>query len=581
MVLALNDRTLPKILFVSDDSDIKTALTQDKEFSDYNLLFTQHDAEIFDQFNSNAPQLAIIDSSVDGCNSLELINTLKQQGRNIPIILLIDPENLSHLQQATQATVDSVFTKPIQSKQLLVSIQFHLLRHQQNQHRYCMPRRCSVVTQNLASDISVSSKNACSNVMDKQGFMHKLDELIEYLENEDTSNACVSIQIVKKSSTINKLWYKESFNLKNRFANYIQQQIRFGDLFAIDSGYQYLLLFPDLDRFTVTMVVHRIIKSLSCLIKSIDKAENLTVCAGVTIFDKNSNTEQVLAEIDSALRDAAKKESDNYIIKNLLDSGCEKNTQKVSYANIIQDALRDNTFFLHYQPIMALSDFSIRHYEALIRLLNNDGNYIQPLRIISAAENSRLIKDIDIRVLDMVMKKLVSLDLRNDELSVSVNLSGTHFGDKSLLNNICVLIDYYGINPSSLVFEMTETAAIKDLESASRFISSLKDLGCQFGLDDFGTGYASFSYLRALPVDYLKIDGIFVKEIINNTADQLFVRAIVDVAQGMGVKTIAECVEDKDTLDILTSIGIDFAQGYYIGHPDHLSLSSDRIKNSA
>ena len=124
-------------------------------------------------------------------------------------------------------------------------------------------------------------------------------------------------------------------------------------------------------------------------------------------------------------------------------------------------------------------------------------------------------------------------------------------------------------------------AAIKDLESASRFIASLKDLGCQFGLDDFGTGYASFSYLRALPVDYLKIDGIFVKEIINNTADQLFVRAIVDVAQGMGVKTIAECVEDKDTLDMLTSIGVDFAQGYYIGHPDHLSLSSGRIKSSA
>lgn len=568
MVLATNQIISPRILFLSNDIEIRSEICNENGLSDYEMLFLSQDDNIPVKVNGYAPGLAVLDARFDIERNSEIIKLLKKQ-YNIPVILLIDPAETIHLELATRCEVDSIITKPFQSQQLSVSIQYYLLLAK-NKRQFCVPKRCGVITHHI-KDLSIDQNRSDSaNLLDNQDFIQKIKSLINQTQSDKTTNVCATYKIFDKRMKENPHWKNEYLNLINLLGMFIKRQIRFGDILARGSDNNYLILFPDMDKYTASHVIKRINNSILEFINDFDKNSGLSVSAGATVFDENSDVVNILDNMDLALNEACKMGNSAFVINSMLDSRCEKNIKKVSYANMIQNALREDAFFLHYQPIISLSDNSVRHYEALLRLFDHNGEFVSPRNIISVAENNHQIKDIDIRILDLVMRKIVSTQLMPEDFKISVNLSGTHFGDEGLLQDICAIIDYYGIDPSHLVFEMTETAAVKDMKKASVFISKLKDLGCRFGLDDFGTGYASFSYLRALPVDYLKIDGTFIKEIIHNSADQLFVKAIVDVARGINVKTIAECVENKETLDMLISFGVDFAQGFYIGRPESL-----------
>ena len=152
-------------------------------------------------------------------------------------------------------------------------------------------------------------------------------------------------------------------------------------------------------------------------------------------------------------------------------------------------------------------------------------------------------------------------------LFLEVNLSGRAFNDPELLPLIKQEFAATNINPEALVFEITETAAIENMADAQRFITTLKGMGCRFGLDDFGIGFSSFSYLKQLPVDFLKIDGSFITDLKHNLTDQHLVKAMVEIARGLGKQTVAEFVGCEETMQLLSKYGVDYAQGYYIGKP--------------
>ena len=156
-----------------------------------------------------------------------------------------------------------------------------------------------------------------------------------------------------------------------------------------------------------------------------------------------------------------------------------------------------------------------------------------------------------------------------------MNLSGLSVGDPTLLALISRELDRTGIAPHNLIFEITETAAVINMSSAGQFIRDLANLGCRFALDDFGAGYGSFSYLKHLPFDFLKIDGEFVKNATTSQTDRLLIKAAVDIAAGMGKRTIAEFVGDQETVTLLTNLGVDYGQGYHLGHPNSSSASCD------
>ncbi len=231
----------------------------------------------------------------------------------------------------------------------------------------------------------------------------------------------------------------------------------------------------------------------------------------------------------------------------------------------LRRALQEDLFAVHYQPIISLADGRPAHYEALVRLADEpSGPLVAPGRFLPAAERYGLVRDIDRLVLARVAALLGS---RADGPRVAINLSALSVTDPAMLTHVERCLRSAGADPSRLVIEITETAAISDMDRARAFCQGLAALGCDVALDDFGAGYGSFHYLTQLPFDYLKIDGSFVRGLTGSRNDQLVVQALVGLARGMGVRTIAEYVTDQPTLKLLRRYGVDYAQGFELGRP--------------
>jgi PAS domain S-box-containing protein len=231
---------------------------------------------------------------------------------------------------------------------------------------------------------------------------------------------------------------------------------------------------------------------------------------------------------------------------------------------MIRAALSAGRLCLHAQPIVELATRKVVQHELLLRLIREDGTLMPPADFLPIAERHGHITEID----QWVVRQAV--ELAASGRPVEVNLSAASVGDPETLATIRALLRESGADPSLLVFEVTETALMADVERGRAFAAALRDLGCRFALDDFGTGYGTFTYLKHLPIDYLKIDMEFVRDLTCNEADQRLLRVIVSVARELGKQTIAEGVEDEATLVRLRELGVDHAQGFHLGRPGPL-----------
>ena len=234
----------------------------------------------------------------------------------------------------------------------------------------------------------------------------------------------------------------------------------------------------------------------------------------------------------------------------------------------IDQALEDNRFTLYAQEIVPLDHSAEKHYELLLRLVDTDGSIIPPRAFLPAAERYDLIDKVDTWVVRNAFTLMNAHPAFVEQAHiVSINLSGHSLTNNKFLNSLIAQIDEFNIDAGKICFEITETAAISNLSMATSFISSLKELGCHFALDDFGSGLSSFAYLKGLPVDYLKIDGMFVKDMVDDPIDHAMVKSINEIGHVMGMKTIAEFVENDAIKSKLAEIGVDYAQGYGIQKP--------------
>lgn len=241
--------------------------------------------------------------------------------------------------------------------------------------------------------------------------------------------------------------------------------------------------------------------------------------------------------------------------------------QRRPWLGRLRNALRAHGFVLHYQPILSLHSGEISHYEALVRLADDpDGPLVAPGDFLPAAERYGLIQEIDRMVIGTVVE-LLGGELAESDVRIAVNLSALSITDRETLPHIERRLARHRVAPSRLVLEVTETAAISDMAQAKAFCEGAAALGCEVALDDFGVGFGSFYYVKRLPFRYLKIDGDFIRDLANSAQDQLMVKALVLLARGMGMRTIAEFVGDGETLRLLCELGVDYAQGFEVGRP--------------
>ena len=259
------------------------------------------------------------------------------------------------------------------------------------------------------------------------------------------------------------------------------------------------------------------------------------------------------------------------------DDAIKERHQDIFWMPMIRNALLNKKFFLVYQPVVNLQDGRIARYEVLIRMRGENGETIDPANFIPAAERMGLIHSIDLWVVEAAFDFLAALPAEMEHICLAINLSSAAFQDPALLPTIQQKLKMTWLDASRITFEITETAAIGNFEETRLMISKIRALGCHFALDDFGAGFCSFNYLKKFPVDYVKIDGQFIQNLINDETDRVLVRSMCEIANRLGKKTVAEYIENPRLIDVLREIGINYGQGFVLGKPEEKLLQNEYI----
>lgn len=295
----------------------------------------------------------------------------------------------------------------------------------------------------------------------------------------------------------------------------------------------------------------------------------------VAIRSDEMNPAKALSTADTACYMAKEAGRNRVHVATADDQEINRHRGEVRFISRIKEALKQDRFCLYYQSVIpirqakALSD----HVEILVRMIAPDGSMVQPGSFIPSAERYNLMSAIDQWVVLHAIGWLEMQQSVTDLPVFMINLSGQSLSDEQLLTSIVDRLSASRVNPGQLCFEITETAAVSNLASAIGFMETLKALGCKFALDDFGAGLSSFTYLKRLPVDYLKIDGSFVREIVEDPISRAMVKSINEIGHVMGKQTIAEFVEDPAILERVRILGVDYAQGYGIARPQPLEVA--------
>ena len=309
-----------------------------------------------------------------------------------------------------------------------------------------------------------------------------------------------------------------------------------------------------------------------------DKLFNLGVSVGLVEISRESGTiEELLAAADSACYVAKKQGSGKVAVYSARDEVLARHSGEIQWLQKLQGALRENRFRLFQQPIVAAygDDTGGPAMEVFVHLEDEDGEGVSPAEFVRAAERYRLMGFVDRWVVQTTLTALGRGALHVPaERCVAINISGQTLGDESFLEFVVECLDSTGVQPGQVCFELSESAVVANLEHARRFVGVLHGMGCRFALDDFGSGVGSFSNLRSLPMDYLKIDGSFIHNLSRDSVNQAMVGAMIELARTLNFKVIAEQVEDNAALEVARRMGVDYMQGYAIARPMPLPLAA-------
>jgi diguanylate cyclase (GGDEF)-like protein/PAS domain S-box-containing protein len=309
-----------------------------------------------------------------------------------------------------------------------------------------------------------------------------------------------------------------------------------------------------------------------------DRVFNVGVSIGLIELGREAGTvEQLLAAADSACYVAKKQGAGRVSVYSARDEALARGSGEIEWLQKLQGAIKEERFALYYQPIVAAygSDTEGPSMEVLLRMLDESGHEIAPGEFVQAAERFRLMASVDRWVVQTTLQALArnAFQLARDRC-VAINISGQTLGDPQFLEFVVECLDSTGVSPGQVCFEISESAVISNLENARRFVGVLHGMGCKFTIDDFGSGVGSFSSLKNLELDYLKLDGSFMRNLARDTVSQTMVTAMIKLARTLNFKIIAEQVEDNAALDAARKMGVDYVQGFVIARPAKLATAA-------
>ncbi|MFZ5647428.1 MAG: bifunctional diguanylate cyclase/phosphodiesterase [Bacillota bacterium] len=344
----------------------------------------------------------------------------------------------------------------------------------------------------------------------------------------------------------------------------LQKHLRTGDLLVRFGGDEFAVLLEGIGRDEAVAVAERMRREVEEYRFVVgDQNFHLSLSIGLVVVDGASQPGLVLSQADTAMYMAKEQGRNRVVVYRPEDGVVARLTEANQWVARIKSALAENRFILHYQPLVRVDNDKVDHYEALIRMRDEDGEIVPPGTFIPVAERYGLMSQVDRWVFDQALKKLE----KHPSICIFINISGCSIADEALLLHIEKSLKERGVDPGRLGFEITETAVVQDLVAAERWVRRLKILGCRFALDDFGSGFNSFIYLHNLPVDQIKIDGYYIRALENDPTRCALVQAMHALAQTLGMETVAEFVENDAIMQIIKKIGITYGQGYHIDKP--------------
>ncbi len=340
-------------------------------------------------------------------------------------------------------------------------------------------------------------------------------------------------------------------------------------------GDEFAVLMPNQSKEACLDAANKILNSIRDIkFECNSSIYRISASIGITyITDTRVNITEWLNAADSACFTAKNEGRDTIQIFSLDDTRLTSIRDETKTYNEVVEALNENRFVLHHQKILDLqnSDTQYHHYEILVRMLSKTGELIFPGKFLDIVERFDLAERLDTWVIENTIQWMEDHpDKMKDIHTFSINLSGKSLASQKMHNLLTSRVSSSPISSNKLCFEITETAAVNDMNAAKELIKSLRLLGCRFALDDFGTGQSSFGYLRNLDVDIIKIDGTFIRDMISNDFDQVMVKSMNELAKSVGMKTVAEYVENEEIATALREIGVDYAQGFHIHKPEPL-----------
>ncbi|MFG6157702.1 EAL domain-containing protein [Halomonas sp. 1390] len=346
-------------------------------------------------------------------------------------------------------------------------------------------------------------------------------------------------------------------------------------------GDEFSLLLEHADADQAIQVAQHIDQLLESLgFTAAGRRHRVTASIGIALFPSHGTTPaDMMASADVAMYKAKESGIQHWHLLSRSENAKDELQERVYWVERVRSALAEDGFELMVQPIMRLEDRDVKHYEVLLRMRDADGSLVSPAAFIPVAERSGQIVQVDRWVLRHSLRMLSQVQDRG--ICLAVNLSGQSLHDEGLKQYLAEELAASGADPHHLILEVTETAAVTDFSTARGVLQALRDLGCRTALDDFGVGFSSFHYLGQLPVDYIKIDGSFIRSLLISPESRVIVQAIADIAKGFGKQAIAEFVDQEDLVPILQDYGITYGQGFHLGRPKALKetlIESHKIR---
>lgn len=425
-------------------------------------------------------------------------------------------------------------------------------------------------THKLSEKLSYqATHDPLTDLINRGEFEKRLRQLLSSTLTDDRQHALCYMDLDQFRLVNENFGHAAGDELLRQLGTVLNRQIRKRDTVARLGDDKFAVLMEHCPLHLAESVTKKIVQAITEY-KFLweDKSHEIGISAGLVPIDKYSgNVAEILMNAATACS-VAKQEQDHLHIYHDDEIDYARKHAEAEWVTKIHNALENDYFQLYFQPIVALANNKkdFERYEVLVRMETEQGDIVAPDAFLPVAEKHNLTARIDRWVIDKLFNLLAGLPEQGKSMSLySINLSGNSLEDRELLEFINQQFENSLIPPEKICFEITETVLIANLSNAMRFIKNLKDRGCFFALDDFGSGFSSFAYLKNLQVDYVKIDGLFIRDIVTNSTDRAIVKSMHEIARTLGKQTVAEYVENADILEILRDIGVDYAQGNYIG----------------